>query len=45
MKTHSSTLAWKISWTEQPSVLQPRGHKEWDTTEHTHKNTDNKVKF
>ena len=32
MATHSSTLAWRIPWTEEPGRL-PRGHKEWDTTE------------
>ena len=25
MATHSSTLAWKIPWTEQPGRLQPKG--------------------
>ena len=25
MATHSSVLAWKIPWTEDPSVLQSRG--------------------
>ena len=25
MATHSSTLAWKIPWTEQPGRLQPMG--------------------
>ena len=25
MTTHSSTLAWKISWTEEPGRLQPMG--------------------
>ena len=25
MATHSSTLAWKILWTEKPSRLQPMG--------------------
>ena len=25
MATHSSTLAWKISWTEEPSRLQSVG--------------------
>ena len=25
--THSSTLAWKIPWTEEPSRLQPMGSK------------------
>ena len=32
--THSSILAWRIPWTEGPSVLHsPWGHKELDTTE------------
>ena len=25
MATHSSTLAWKIPWTEEPSRLQSKG--------------------
>ena len=25
MATHSSTLAWKIQWTEEPGGLQSRG--------------------
>ena len=25
MATHSSTLAWKILWTEEPAGLQPMG--------------------
>ena len=25
MATHSSILAWKIPWTEEPGRLQPRG--------------------
>ena len=25
MATHSSLLAWRISWTEKPGRLQPRG--------------------
>ena len=33
MATHSSILAWRISWTEEPDGLQSRGHKESDTTE------------
>ena len=33
MATHSSILAWKIPWTEEPGRLQrPWGHKESDTT-------------
>ena len=33
MATHSSTLAWRIPWTEEPSGLQSVGHKESDTAE------------
>ena len=33
MATHSSILAWKISWTEKPGGLQSRGHKELGMTE------------
>ena len=33
MAIHSSTLAWKIPWTEEPDRLQSMGHKELDTTE------------
>ena len=33
MATHSSILAWRIPWTEEPGGLQSRGHKESDTTE------------
>ena len=32
METHSSILAWKISWTEEPGGLQSMGSKESDTT-------------
>ena len=31
--THSSTLAWKIPWTEEPGRLQSMGCKESDMTE------------
>ena len=31
--THSSILAWKIPWTEDPGRLQSMGSKELDTTE------------
>ena len=30
MANHSSTLAWKIPWMEEPGGLQSRGHKESD---------------
>ena len=33
MATHSSTLAWKIPWMEEPGRLQSMGHKESDMTE------------
>ena len=34
MTTHSSILAWRIPWTEEPGKLQSMGgHKESDTTE------------
>ena len=32
MATHSSILAWKILWTEEPGRLQPMGSQELDTT-------------
>ena len=35
MATHTSILAWRISWTEEPGGLCPRGHKESETTEVT----------
>ena len=50
MVTHSSILAWKIPWTEEPRGLQAHyktsGHKELDTTErltHTHTHTPRRV--
>ena len=37
MATHSSTLAWKIPWTEELGAdYCPRGHKESGTTEGLH---------
>ena len=33
MATHSSILAWKILWTEEPGGYSPWGRKEWDVTE------------
>ena len=29
--THSSTLAWRVPWTEKPGVLQPMG---WQRVKH-----------
>ena len=36
MAPHSSTLAWKIPWTEEPGGLQSVGSLESDTTERLH---------
>ena len=36
MATHSSTLAWKIPWMEEPGRLQSMGSLESDTTERLH---------
>ena len=36
MAPHSSTLAWKIPWTEEPGRLQFMGLLESDTTERLH---------
>ena len=36
MAPHSSTLAWKIPWMEEPGGLQSMGLLEWDTTERLH---------
>ena len=36
MAPHSSTLAWKIPWTEEPGRLQSKGSLESDTTERLH---------
>ena len=36
MAPHSSTLAWKIPWTEEPGRLQSMGLLESDTTERLH---------
>ena len=32
---HSSILAWRTPWREEPSGLQSIGHKDLDTTEAT----------
>ena len=36
MAPHSSTLAWKIPWTEEPGGLQAMGSLESGTTEQLH---------
>ena len=39
MATHSTILAWRIPWAEEPGGLQSTGYKESDMTEQqtTHK--------
>ena len=37
MATHSSILAWRIPWTEEPDRLQPQGRKYLDTTGATYR--------
>ena len=37
--THSSILAWKIPWTEEPGGLQSMGSQESDTTEQLNPST------
>ena len=32
MATHSSILAWRIPWTEEPGGLHTMGSQEWDPT-------------
>ena len=32
MATHSTILAWRIPWTEEPGGLQSKAYKELDTT-------------
>ena len=36
MVTHFSILDWEIPWMEEWATYSPGGHKESDTTEHTH---------
>ena len=36
MASHSSTLAWKIPWMEEPGRLQSMGSLQSDTTERLH---------
>ena len=36
MATHSSILAWRIPWAEEPGRLEVRGVAESDTTERLH---------
>ena len=36
MATHSSILAWRIPWTEEPGGHSPRAHQELVMTEYAH---------
>ena len=36
MTTHSSTLAWRIPWREEPGGYSPSGRKDADMTERLH---------
>ena len=45
MATHSSILALKISWTEEPGGYSPWGHKELNTTERLHLHLNGLVVF
>ena len=37
MAAHSSLLAWRIPWTEEPGGLQSMGHTESDVLDHVKK--------
>ena len=47
MATHSSILAWRIPWTEEPGGYSPQGCKGSDTTEYlsTYTHASLKEKF
>ena len=45
MPTHSSILAWRNPWTEEPGRLQSMGSQESDMTERLHFNRFNGVKI
>ena len=45
MTTHSSILAWEISWTEEPGVYSPRDHKDTDMTYQLNNNNNLFNKF
>ena len=38
LATHSSILAWRIPWTEEPGSYSPWGFEESDTTEQLNNN-------
>ena len=43
MTTHSSILAWRIPWTEEPGRVQAMGSQESDMTEWLSTHSDNKM--
>ena len=43
MVIHSSILAWRIPWTEEPGGLKSRGRKELDKTEQLNNKNNNKT--
>ena len=45
MATHSSILAWEISWTEEPGRLQSLGSQESDTTERLSNTSSTSIKL
>jgi len=45
MATHSSILAWKIPWAEEPGRLSPWGHKGSDKTEGLNNDNNDKMHF
>ena len=45
MATHSSTLAWKIPWMEEPGRLQSRGSRRVGRTEQIHFHALEKMKW
>ena len=45
MAIHSSTLAWKIPWMEEPDRLQSMGRKELHMTERLHFHPDTPIRL
>ena len=46
LAAHSSVLAWKIAWTEEPGRLQAtRSHRESDTTEQLNDSNNLNISF
>ena len=43
MATHSSILAWRIPWTEEPVGCSPWGRKELDMTEQLNHSTQHRI--